>query len=54
MADSDILALIHELLDEAADYHLVDEVVYYALKYMLENNTTIQEAIIAGFNEWIK
>ena len=49
------LQYINSLLDEAAEYGLMSEVVFTALQSMKENTSlTIQEAIQIGYNEWVK
>lgn len=42
-------------LSKASEYGLEIEVFVFALKYMKENpSLTIEEAIAAGYEEWIK
>jgi hypothetical protein len=46
---------IRVCLDESSENMLEAEVVYSALKYMKENpDKSISDAIISGYNEWIK
>lgn len=46
---------IEQALHEAQRYHLENEVIVYALKYMKENSKlTIQEAMMLGLREWVK
>lgn len=49
------LELIEALLSEADEYGLTGEVVAFSLKEMKENpSLSVSEAIIIGYNEWIK
>lgn len=49
------ILFIESLLDEAVECNLLSEVVFFALKAMKEQPTlTESEAIILGYNEWIK
>lgn len=42
-------------IKNASEYGLEAEVLVYALKYMKENpNLSIVEAVIAGYEEWVK
>jgi len=46
---------IDSLLDEAAEFGLMSEVVLTALQSMKQNpNLTIQQAIQIGYDEWVK
>ena len=48
------LNLINNYLLQSDRYGLTAEVIYSALKYMQENNSTIEIAMRHGLNEWIK
>lgn len=49
------LEFIQGLLDEACEYGLLTEVIVYALSLMKENpNLSETEALIHGYNEWVK
>lgn len=49
------LDIVEHVLQEATDFGLGPEVVTWALKYMKENpHVDISDAIIAGYEEWLK
>ena len=49
------LMVIENVLDEARDFKLDAEVVLYAMMYMRDNpGCQISEAMIAGYDEWVK
>lgn len=49
------IMFIESLLDEAVEFDLVPEVVFYALTAMKENPSLSEtDAIVIGYNEWIK
>lgn len=49
------MSYIDSLLDEAAEYGLITEVVTFGLMAMKNNPTlTIAEAIQIGYDEWVK
>jgi len=49
------LDVVDVVLADARDFNLDAEVVTWALKYMKENpHITISDAIIFGYEEWIK
>lgn len=49
------LMVIENILDEARDFKLDAEVVLYAMMYMRDNpGCQISEAMIAGYDEWVK
>lgn len=52
--DSD-LSVVQFAVDEAGEWGLQAEVVYFALRAMRDNPTlSIGEAITIGLNEWVK
>jgi hypothetical protein len=51
----DELNIIGTCLDDASEYGLECEVVYFALKYMKQDPTlSIIQAITYGYDEWVK
>jgi hypothetical protein len=49
------MSIIFETLTQAKQHNIETEVVTWALKYMKDNpQLSIAEAIIEGYNEWIK
>lgn len=49
------LIVIESVLEDARDFRLDAEVVLYAMMYMRDNpDCQISEAMIAGYNEWVK
>lgn len=49
------LIVTDEILKEARDFRLEAEVVVYALMYMRDNpKSQLSEAMVAGYEEWIK
>lgn len=49
------LIVTDEILKESRDFRLEAEVVGYALMYMRDNpKSQLSEAMIAGYEEWIK
>ncbi len=51
----DQMQAISSMLDEALEYGLEVEVIYWALKYMRENPTISPvEAFALGVTEWVK
>lgn len=49
------LTVIENVIEEARDFKLDAEVVLYAMMYMRDNpGCQISEAMIAGYEEWIK
>ena len=49
------LKIVDRVIKNASGYGLEAEVVTFALKYMKENpQLSIVEAIIAGYEEWVK
>jgi|688.fasta_scaffold67678_5 hypothetical protein len=53
--DLNVVSEIIQIINEQGHYPLLPEVVTWALLYMKENpSSTISEAIVAGYREWIK
>ena len=49
------LVVTDEILKESRDFRLEAEVVVYALMYMRDNpKSQLSEAMVAGYEEWIK
>lgn len=49
------LDVVEHILRESDDFGVTPEVVTWALKYMKENpNLDISDAIILGYEEWVK
>lgn len=49
------MELISSYLEEAHEYNLLTEVVFFSLKSMKDNPTlTEAQAITLGYNEWVK
>lgn len=49
------LSNIQMILEESNHYDLLPEVVVWSLMAMKEDNSlTIEEALLIGYNEWIK
>jgi predicted CoA-binding protein len=47
--------IVDAFIRDAQKYGLVNEVVYFALKYMKENpESSIEDAMNHGYYEWIK
>lgn len=53
--NSEEVKVAKNAIKNASEYGLEAEVIVYALKHMKENpNLSIIEAIMAGYEEWVK
>ena len=49
------LDIVANYIEDAGQYGLIAEVVYFALRYMKKNpESSIEDAISYGYYEWVK
>jgi hypothetical protein len=53
--ETNVYELANDVAKEALNYGLLAEVIVFSLKYMKEDpSLTIEQAILAGYDDWVK